>query len=245
MFLRMVSHKIRTNDSIEITSAYRSEIITRLKGQRGCAFVSLLQNISNQKECVSLTIWNSKAEAEEYERSGVFKQLFALLIPYFEESTEFAFTLSEDLSIEYSPVPIEPNVTGYDEEESKKENIKLLHSTPYAVQIIRLSIPQEHYPQFEETFSSAITPKFRQQKGFMHLILLKHHADCTIISFWDESVDFSEFSVQAIEEFTREIVSFLPDDVQWRIVKKQSRLSTVSSSDIQASMYRCLVGEWL
>lgn len=244
MFLRLVSHNVRQGQATALAEAYNDNITSVLRQQPGCVFVSLLQNVTNQKECVSLTIWNSKTEADEYERTGVFKQLFDLLVPYFEESNEFTMALNENLSIEYVPVPIEPNVARFDDDQTKKEYITRFNAAPYAAQIIRLSIPSDKSGEFEETFESTITAKYRGHKGFIHLILLRNKMEYTIISFWDETFDFQGMSSEGIEGLTREIFAFLPDDVQSRLSKKQTKLSTVSSNDIQSFLYRCLTAEW-
>lgn len=245
MFLRMVSINIRVEQAVKIASAYAENVITALRTQPGCSFVALLQNVSNEREAISMTIWNSKAEADEYERSGVFHRLVESLRSFYEESNEWAFNLTEDFSIEYTPVAVEPTVTGFDDAATQKEYIKRFKETPYAAQIIRLTVQPERSADFEEVFNRVILPKYQQTKGFIHIILLRKEKECSIISFWNESFDFRSGVGNVTIDFTRDIVSFLPSDVQWRVLQKNSQLRSVSSEDIHSSMYRCLVGEWI
>jgi heme-degrading monooxygenase HmoA len=245
MFLRMVSINIRAEQAVKIVAAYEENVITALRKQPGCSFVALLQNISNEKEAISLTLWNSKADAEAYEKSGVFHRLVESLRSFYEESSEWAFTLTEDLSIEYTPVSVEPIVTSFDDAATRKEYIRRFKGTPYVAQIIRLTVVPERSSEFEEVFNRVILPKYQQTKGFIHIILLRKEKECSLISFWDESFDFRSGAGNVTLDFTRDIVSFLPSDVQWRVLRKNSQLSSVSSEDIHSSMYRCLVGEWI
>jgi len=242
MFLRMVSITIRAELSAKIASTYAENVITTLRTQPGCSFVALLQNVSNRKEAISLTMWNSKADADEYEKSGVFHRLVESLRSFYEGSSEWSLNLTEDLSIEYKPTPVEPTVAVFDDSE---KYITRLKETPYVVQIIRLFVQPVKSREFEETFNRSVLPKFRHQKGCIHVVLLQKENECTIISFWDETFDFQNSLGQGVIDFTRDIVSFLPADARWKVMRKSSVVNSVSSEDIHSSMYRCLVGEWI
>lgn len=245
MFLRMVSMGVQANDSDRFAAAYEQNVIAALRRQSGCSFASLLQNIDDPRDCISVTIWESKSATEEYERSGLFKSLVESLRSFYEESNEFQLKLTDDLSIEYTPVQIDPTLKQFDDNDTQKAYIRKFNVTPYAAKIITLTVQQEKTQEFQDIFAEQIIPKFKDQKGFIHIILLRNGNEFHIISFWDAAVDLHAASGdQSLAELTRNIVKMLPSTVRWKVSHRSASNSTVSSEDLTASVYRVLTGEW-
>lgn len=245
MFLRMVSMGVQEKDSSIFAKAYDENVISALRRQPGCSFASLLQNIHDSKDCISITIWESKKSTEEYERSGVFKALVESLRSFYEESNEFELKLTDDLSIEYTPIQNDPDIKQYDDADTGKEYIEKFNITPYAAKIITLTVQLEKIQEFEEIFIEKVIPKFKEQKGFIHIILLRKKNEFNIISFWDETIDLNADSGgQSLTSLTRSIFKLLPSSVQWQVSHKASRSSFATTEEISASVYRCLTGEW-
>ena len=74
-YLRIVSVKLKPGKVDEYRKLYESEIIPALRSTKGCRHAYLTTPSSSENEAISLTLWDSKAEAEAYERSGLFAQL--------------------------------------------------------------------------------------------------------------------------------------------------------------------------
>lgn len=245
MFIRMVSMGVQAEHSEMFAKAYDDNIISALRVQPGCSFASLLQNIHDHKDCISLTIWESKNETDEYEKSGLFKKLVESLRTFYEESDEFELKLTDDLSIEYTPVQNDPSLKQFDDNDTEKEYIKKFNVTPYAVKIITLTVQHDKIQEFQEIFASKVIPKFEEQKGFIHIILLRKGSEFNIISFWDETIDLDAApGGQSLSTLTRSIFNLLPSSVQWQVSHKASRSSFATTEEISASVYRCLTGEW-
>lgn len=245
MFLRMVSMVIRAEHSVKMANEYERNVITALRTQPGCSFASLLQNIQDEKDCVSLTIWDSKNQADEYEKSGVFRQLVESLRSFYEESNEWELKLTDDLSIEYTPIQVDPSVKGFDDDDTDEQYLQKFKDTPYAAKIISLTVQPEKIQEFQDIFISKVIPKFSKQKGFMHIILLRKENEFNIISFWDETIDFiSPAGEESLRLLTKSIFELLPSSVKWQVSHKSARSSFASSEEIKASVFRCLTGEW-
>ncbi len=54
MFLRMVTHTVRSEESERMAETYHRSVISNLRTTKGCVFASLLQNTINPQECISL-----------------------------------------------------------------------------------------------------------------------------------------------------------------------------------------------
>jgi len=75
LFVRIVSAKIQEGKIDEFKDIYSSEIISALKATKGCLYAFLSENLKEMDEFLSVSIWSSKAEADEYENSGAFEDL--------------------------------------------------------------------------------------------------------------------------------------------------------------------------
>ncbi|NUN71182.1 MAG: hypothetical protein HUU02_15885, partial [Bacteroidetes bacterium] len=161
------------------------------------------------------------------------------------QSDEFELKLTDDLSLEYTPIQKDPTLKQFDDSDTEKEYIKKFNVTPYAVKIITLTVQNDRIHEFQEIFDSKVIARFREQKGFIHIILLRKDNEFNIISFWDETVDLDASPVgQNLTTLTRSIFTLLPASVQWQVSHKASRTSFATTEEISASVYRCLTGEW-
>jgi len=75
MYVRIVSAKIQQGKMDEFRELYSEEIIPGLKNTRGCRYAFLTESLQDSNEIISVTIWNSKEDAEYYESSGRFAEL--------------------------------------------------------------------------------------------------------------------------------------------------------------------------
>lgn len=74
-FLRIVSLHVKPGMLAEYKRLYERDIIPTLLATRGCQFSCLSTPTSESNEAISVTMWNSRFDAEEYERTGTFDQL--------------------------------------------------------------------------------------------------------------------------------------------------------------------------
>ncbi|MCX6137841.1 MAG: hypothetical protein NTV54_10140 [Ignavibacteriales bacterium] len=245
MFLRLVTHAIRDEEAVTMAKTYEQSILSAFRTTQGCVFASLLQNIDNAAECISLTIWRSQKEAFEYEESGLFLHLVDSLRPYFIESDEYTLHLSDDLSLEYTPIQAEPTVSGFNDSITGSSAINSLKAKPFAVQILTLTVQEDQIQTFETLFTSAIHPKYKAYKGYIDLILLRRDREYHIVSFWDETVDLrSPSDAHSVSQFIESIYKTLPTFIQWRVSHRSAARISASSEDVKATVYRCLTAEW-
>ncbi len=179
------------------------------------------------------------------EESGLYTRLVDILRPFFAESTEWKLELSKDLSLEYTPIQVEPTVERFDDSVAGSENISRLRAKPFAVQFLTLTVQEDQSRAFESIFSSEIHPKYNMHKGFIDLILVREHHKFHVISFWDETVDIeSSNGVHSIPYLMESIYKILPSFVRWKDFHGSSVHTSATSEDLRAAMYRCLTAEW-
>ncbi len=111
MYMRVVSVKIEPGKLPEFKQLYKDEIIPALRSVKGCRYAYLTESLKEENEMISVTIWDSKKDAENYERSGLFDQLREKVKHTFSELYQWKMTLeresgkklatSEDMKVDY------------------------------------------------------------------------------------------------------------------------------------------------
>ena len=115
MYLRILSLIIQEDKMEEFKKLYSEIIIPTLKSTKGCRYVYLTESVNEKNEFISVTIWDSKEDAKEYETNGKFKELnekvkhtfsqFYLWKMSLEKEYGSNLTTSEDFKVEgYSVV---------------------------------------------------------------------------------------------------------------------------------------------
>jgi len=78
MTLRLLSIKIKPGLMNTFREIYKNEIIPKLQTVKGCKYAYLTENLEDENQALSLTIWESKQDADNYDKGGLFKQLLVL-----------------------------------------------------------------------------------------------------------------------------------------------------------------------
>jgi len=75
IYVRLVSIKIQPGKLEEFRRIYLEEIVPALQNYRGCRYIYLSESMQEENEVVSITVWDSKIDAQNYENSGKFGEL--------------------------------------------------------------------------------------------------------------------------------------------------------------------------
>lgn len=75
IWVRIVSLKLRPGKQKDFERHYAEHVIPTLQGLRGCRHVYLTERADKPDEVFSVTSWETKQDAEQYERSGLFTRL--------------------------------------------------------------------------------------------------------------------------------------------------------------------------
>jgi len=96
MHVRIVSVRLQKGKLAEFRNLYSTEIIPTLKKTPGCRFAYLTENLQEEDEAVSVTIWDTKEDADNYENSGVFKELIEKVKHTFSNLCQWKMALEKD-----------------------------------------------------------------------------------------------------------------------------------------------------
>ena len=96
LYVRIVSPQIRAEKLEEFKTIYVNDILPILRRVNGCRYAYLTENVHQKNQVISVTIWDSKRDAEAYEQSGVFDTLKAKLEHTFAEIYQWKMQLEKD-----------------------------------------------------------------------------------------------------------------------------------------------------
>jgi heme-degrading monooxygenase HmoA len=249
MFLRLVQAKIRPDDATRLGEAYREGIMPALESTRGCLFAGLAQSTQRREEVISLTLWTSRDDAAAYERSGKFMELLAIARPFFSDSTEWRLHLTDDLRLEYGPVPNEPVVVSFDDVPAvQAPPIPEAKDAAYFVRIVFMTVHPGRRSEFVRTYMSQVVPGLKAVRGcrFMQLAQSMENSD-EFISFtvWDSRRDAEAYEESgqfaALRDLLRPTLSSL---YQWKMDQEaEGGALAHTSEDTTVRAYQFLVGK--
>ncbi len=75
LFVRIVSPQIRPGMMGEFRRIYDQEVLPALRQVPGVRYAAVTENVHRPDEAISITIWDSKQDADSYEISGKFDAL--------------------------------------------------------------------------------------------------------------------------------------------------------------------------
>ena len=72
------------------------EIVPALQNHRGCRYIYLSESMQEENEVVSITVWDSKMDAQNYENSGKFGELVDKLKHTFSHFYQWKMELAKE-----------------------------------------------------------------------------------------------------------------------------------------------------
>ncbi len=96
LYVRIFSVKLQEGKIDECRHFYRKEVLPALRQTRGCQFAFLVENLHDENEVISVTIWDSKKDADAYENSGLFDELLNKVIHIFSPLYQWKMALEKD-----------------------------------------------------------------------------------------------------------------------------------------------------
>ncbi len=95
-YVRIVSLSIQEGKEDEFSRIFTSEIIPELLANRGCRYAYLTRSTQDPHAFISITIWDSKDDADLYESSGRFKEQVDKVSHTFSQFYRWKMALEKD-----------------------------------------------------------------------------------------------------------------------------------------------------
>jgi heme-degrading monooxygenase HmoA len=175
MHIRLLTMEVDADGVALLEKQYGERIITALERTEGCRYAGLARSVTRPAHCLSITLWDTPDRAAEYERSGLFGNLLRESEIFFSPTVEYTIRLSEDLQVEYVPVPAEPVAASYPiaaQSDPGKEGGGLAGAV--CLRVVSLEILPEKIDEFKSLYVRGSIPALRNAPGCRHVFLLEN-----------------------------------------------------------------------
>jgi len=249
MHMRLVHIEVKKGAAPLLQDFYSKRIIPSLHDVKGCRYAGLTQSIHHPEQCISLTLWDSQEDAEAYENKGTFQELMEGAHPFLCESSEFKIQLSENLTLEYVPIPNEPVVKAY----PIAARSEIQASGPESggamwLRIVSLKVLPGKLDEFNRLYSEYSIPALRKVKGCRYVYLLasdeRDHEVLSVTS-WDSKQDAEAYENSGLFEQLLEVQKHtLSGLYQWKqSLDKAEASQSTTSEDVMVENYAVLTGK--
>lgn len=247
MIMRLLQVKIKPDLLSEVRQMYDEKAMPILRAVPGCLYASLIQSVDRADECMSLTLWETREQADAYEQSNVFKELITEAQPYFAESSEWKIQLSKDLTLEYEPVVEEPVVKAY-QVTDLKDSRSVPQGKPMYVRIVAPQIREGQLSEFKKIFNNEILPELRAVKGCRYAYLtenIKEQNQMISVTIWDSREDADAYHHSGVfDRLTEKVKHTFSEVYQWKMqLEQETGGQVITSDEVTVEGYRVITGK--
>lgn len=249
MHLRMVEAAVKKGDDLSLEHLYAEKIIPALENTRGCIFAGLMQRQDQPSKYISLTLWHSDNDAENYVLSGEYRKNLREVEHTFEEGDEWKIQLSRDDTVEYIPVESEPEVKSF-AISGKQDHLPphLAAKTGY-LRILSLKVKPGRAEEFKKIYYNEILPELESVNGCRFAFLLDnsgHAGEMISLTMWDDAASIDYYEKEGLfNSFLGRLHHTLGDLYRWKMaLENRSKSATaITSQDIGVSKFTMITGK--
>jgi quinol monooxygenase YgiN len=248
MYMRLVRIKTKREALSSLVAFYDTKVIPTLERVHGCRYAGLMQSTHHNDEGLSLTLWDVQADAEAYQRSGVFASLLNESKPFLLESSEYQIRLSKDLTLEYVAVPEEPVVSAMSVSAGSSANSQNSQSSGTRwLRTVALRICPGKMDEFKQLYIDVVIPTLREVKGCRYIYLTETPEkpnELISITSWEREQDALRYEQNGLfQEILESQKHLLSDLYQWKREERKDFVGSVTTSeDVTVEHYVVLAG---
>lgn len=249
MFMRFLQLKIAPDHIADFKDFYESDVMRELRNTLGCLFAGLIKSKPEDDEFISLTFWKTQSQAEKYESSEAFKNLFIQTKTYLSESTEWKIQLTENSELEYGPVEEEPVIKKYIVAVQNDESDEFMaHSSNMFVRVLSLTIQEDKLDEFKKLYSEIVIPTLKLIKGCRYIFLtesVNEKNEFISVTIWDRKEYADEYEMSGkFQEITDKVKHTFSQLYLWKMsLEKKYGAKVSTSEDFKVDGYNIVTGK--
>lgn len=248
MFMRLVQLNVEMQMVDNFRETYNKDIISRLQEMPGCRFAGLIESGSEESEFISLTLWDTQEHAESYEKGGAYEELLGKLKPYLRNSSEWKIQLSENLELEYKPVPEEPVIKKYSVKAQTDSSTTGNIDSRLYVRIVSLSVQDGKEDEFRQIYTDEIIPALLSTKGCRYAYLTQSVQDPNgfiSVTIWDSKSDADLYeSSGKFNELVDKVAHTFSQFYRWKMALENDYNANIKTSeDLKVERYNLVTGK--
>ncbi|TDI73572.1 MAG: hypothetical protein E2O84_07050 [Bacteroidetes bacterium] len=247
MFMRFVELNIKHDQLMAFERFYNFRTAPALLEVEGCLFAQLIHSVSEESDFVSFTLWSSQEEAQTFQFGGFYEKLVDELDPFIEDSSEWKIRLTDDMTLDYSPVKQEPVIQGMPVAAgtSEKEAAKQIGSHTY-IRILSAKLEPGNFAEFRRRYDEEVTPGLLAIDGCYaaYMVGSEESKEFISVTIWESRAHAESFQESGeFQELFSIVKPLLSSLYQWSMsldASKQGRTKT--SDDVLVRGYHAVTG---
>jgi len=247
--MRFVQLRVDPSKAVDLEKFYQQRTLVELQKMEGCLFAGLIHSGSQNSEFISLTLWKTHQQADNYEASGVYKKLIDQTMPYLAESSEWKMQLSDKMELEYKPVEEVPVLKEYNvstDTDSVPEIVE--KEDPIFVRIVSVKIQESKMEEMEGIYNSEVIPALKATPGCKAAFLTKGIQDeheAISLTIWESQKHAQDYERSGMyEKLVKKLEHTFSDLLQWKISLEKSKDREIKTSDdLTVSSYFLVTGK--
>jgi quinol monooxygenase YgiN len=249
MYMRFVRMNAVADKVATLINFYDKAIVPVLQNTQGCRYAWLIQNTRRESELISMTLWDKITDAEEYEKSGRFKQLYDKVRPLLEDASEWKIQLTADFTLEYRPESDEPEIASYTITYMQDGELPELRKfSPMYVRMLSARVVPGHYDEVREIYKREIGPGLQKIKGCKYAFLtqnLRQQDEIFSITIWENKQAADDYERSGMfNEYVGKIRHLFSDLSQTIIgVEDKPGKKIITSDDPILEQYTVVTGK--
>ena len=249
MYMRFLHLSVNPGVEKQFQQFYKTIVITELQTTPGCKLIGLIKSGNERGQFISLTIWETKTQAEQYEQGEVFQKLYAQVGEFLSESSEWKIQLSDKNVLEYKPASEEPVTKDYVVAVKTNKN-EFAPEEPKGmfIRIVSHKIQEGKAEEFKRIYSNEIIPELQAVKGCSFVYLsedMKAENEFLSITIWEDKSFAEEYEKSGrFDEFISKIRHTFSQFYLWKMALEQDSKSKIKTSeDLKVDHYTLIEGK--
>lgn len=248
MYMRLIHAKYKPKALTKIRQIFDETVIPKLQKTPGCLFVGLTVSETHNDEGFAMSLWETQAHAEAYEKSGLYQKFLEKIKPHLAESSEWKIQLSEEMTLEYQPVPEEPVIKSYASLAQTGEQLPQGKTPLMYLRVVSVKIRPGKMEEFRKIYTEEIIPVLHKVKGCRYAYLsesTEEKDEVLCITIWDNKQDVDDFEGNGLfAELKGKVEHTFSSLYQWKMaLEKESGGHVVTSEDLSLGTYSIVTGK--
>jgi heme-degrading monooxygenase HmoA len=249
--MRLLQLKVKPGTVEMLQQFYETRVIPELQKMPGCMFADLILGRLHPETAISMTLWQTKEDAEAYEKSGIFQDLLEEAAPYLSESSEWKVRLTKDLELTYAPVPEEPVIKSYPVKLQKPVKSPVqAEITPLHTRIVSIKVQEEKIEEFNDIYNREIIPALQATDGCLYAYLMesmqqKGQEEVISVTIWENREKAEQYEKSGrFDDLVQKVKHTFTKLSQWQMsLEKEEGKQAKTSDDMSVSHYTMVAGK--
>jgi heme-degrading monooxygenase HmoA len=249
--MRLLHVKVKPEAKPLIRQFYEERVMSPLQEVPGCRFAGLIQSPHCPEELVSMTLWDTRDQADKFRQSDMFSDIMKEVEQYLAESDEWNVQLSEDLVLQVAAAPDPPVIKSYSQFSQNDIRESMATAGPRMfLRLVSMRVAEGKMEEFRDIYQQQVIPALQKTRGCRCACLLEDQGrddELLSVTLWDSRQDAENYERSG--RFAANLAKVKPALsrlYRWKMALEKSpgrRLKT--TEDVQVETYTMVIGRRL